>query len=97
VTVRAEQQCSARAVAARSRRRRIPYSWIGGSYRFTEEHIAEIIRLFQVEPIQSTDRQAARPDVPLAPRPIGTGVVTPLRARTPRRVRAAESLGRIAA
>lgn len=31
--------CSVWWVKEQARRRRIPYCWIGGSYRFTDEHI----------------------------------------------------------
>ena len=34
------------------RRRRIPFCWIGGSYLFTEEHVAAIVRLFEVAPTE---------------------------------------------
>jgi hypothetical protein len=43
-------RCSEWWVKEQARRRRIPFSWIGGSYRFTDEHIAEIIRRFEVQP-----------------------------------------------
>ena len=43
--------CSAWWVKDQARRRRIPFSWIGGSYQFTDEHLAEIIRTFEVRPV----------------------------------------------
>jgi hypothetical protein len=42
--------CSEWWVKEQARRRRIPFSWIGGSYRFTDDHLAEIIRLCEVRP-----------------------------------------------
>lgn len=90
-------RCSEWWIKEQARKRRIPYSWIGGSYRFTEEHIREIIRLFEVAPIQATAYQATRPAAPSVQRSTGTPVVTPLRARTPRRARAAALLGQVAA
>ncbi|WP_433082730.1 helix-turn-helix domain-containing protein [Dactylosporangium sp. CA-052675] len=42
--------CSEWWVKEQARRRRIPFAWIGGSYRFTDEHLAEIIRIFEVRP-----------------------------------------------
>ena len=40
-------KCSEWWVKEQARRRRIPFCWIGGGYRFTPEHVAEIIRLFE--------------------------------------------------
>ena len=73
-------------VKEQARRRRIPFCWIGGSYLFTEEHIAAILRLFEVQPtepdpgsgVARTIRPSATPDGDPATR---------LRARPPRRVR----------
>ena len=76
-------RCSEWWVKEQARRRRIPYSWIGGSYRFTDDHIAEIIRLFEVRPnSQAIDPAEAaatlrpRPQRPCEP-------ATRLRARPP--------------
>ena len=43
-------RCSEWWIKEQARHRRIPYSWIGGSYLFTEEHVADIVRLFEVRP-----------------------------------------------
>lgn len=43
-------QCSEWWVKEQARKRRIPFTWIGGSYRFTDEHVAEVIRLFEQRP-----------------------------------------------
>src|SRR5439155_22954629 len=44
--------CSEWWVKEQARKRRIPFCWIGGSYRFTDEHIAEIAQLFEVRPTE---------------------------------------------
>jgi hypothetical protein len=89
-------RCSEWWVKEQARKRRIPYSWIGGSYLFTAEHIAEIVRRFEVQP---TDTGPAAPPpawarVPAPRRPTEpTTDVEPdrpavrLTARTPRRAR----------
>ncbi|WP_433055514.1 helix-turn-helix domain-containing protein [Dactylosporangium sp. CS-033363] len=69
--------CSEWWVKEQARKRRIPFTWIGGSYRFTDEHLAEIIRLFEVRP------QEVRPATPRAAP--ANPMVGPLRARKPRR------------
>lgn len=69
----------------RAATRQIPFSLLGGAYRFTQEHLAEIVRLSEqggdtaVSAPSRIDRQARRrrvadrqpPDgfVPLRPRP----------------------------
>jgi hypothetical protein len=82
-------RCSEWWVKEQARRRRIPYSWIGGSYLFTQEHITEIVRLFEVRPTAST----AAPRAAAAASPHDSDPVAPpviqLRARVPRRARAA--------
>jgi hypothetical protein len=80
-------RCSEWWVKEQARRRRIPYSWIGGSYLFTEEHVAEIVRLFEVRPVEAASVGPAKRD---APRPMTEGGSPgALRARTPRRAREA--------
>jgi Helix-turn-helix domain len=81
-------RCSEWWVKEQARQRRIPFCWIGGSYLFTEEHVAAIVRLFEVQPVE------AGPSVPStgpARRSrISAGSATVgLVARVPRRVRAA--------
>ncbi len=79
-------RCSEWWVKEQARRRRIPYCWIGGSYLFTSEHVAEILRLFEVRPADLVT--PASPVRPTSPHP-GSGVSPAggLRARTPRRTR----------
>ncbi|RZU50674.1 helix-turn-helix protein [Krasilnikovia cinnamomea] len=84
-------RCSEWWIKEQARHRRIPFSWIGGSYLFTEEHIAAIVRLFEVKPgddIPAVHRRgradgASSTDDPGA-------VPIRLRARPPRRARRAE-------
>jgi len=81
-------RCSEWWVKEQARKRCIPFSWIGGSYRFTDEHVAEIIALFEVRP---GDTPARAPQPRRLARRSGGGVdnenVIQLRARTPRRSR----------
>jgi hypothetical protein len=84
-------RCSEWWVKEQARRRRIPYCWIGGSYRFTADHLAEIVRLCEVRPTEQTG--------PADPPMRATGRNTSsaqdghspivLRARPPRRARKA--------
>ncbi|GAA1395468.1 helix-turn-helix domain-containing protein [Catellatospora coxensis] len=90
-------RCSEWWIKEQARKRRIPYSWIGGSYRFTEEHVKEIIRLFEVEPIQPSVHRTAQSAAPLVQHPTSVAVVTPLRARVPRRARTVAGLSQLAA
>jgi Helix-turn-helix domain len=81
--------CSEWWVKEQARRRRIPFAKVGGAYRFTGEHLREIIRIFEQRPAQSptpddsaaTRRRATRSQ-PVAP-------VVQLRARRPNRARKA--------
>jgi hypothetical protein len=47
-------KCSEWWVKEQARKGRIPFSWIGGSYRFTHEHLQEIIRVFEHRPVAAT-------------------------------------------
>jgi hypothetical protein len=82
-------RCSEWWVKEQARRRRIPYAWIGGSYLFTPEHVAEIVRRFEVQPVDA----AGLANVVRLPAPrsqvVVAGVEPParLRARPPRRGR----------
>ncbi|NJP75727.1 helix-turn-helix domain-containing protein [Streptomyces sp. AA8] len=42
--------CSAWWVKEQARQHRVPFTRLGGAYRFTAEHFAEIIRLFEERP-----------------------------------------------
>jgi hypothetical protein len=89
--VAAMLRCSEWWVKEQARHRRIPFCWIGGGYKFTDAHLAEIARLFEVRPTEM-----ARPAVvvePVVRRPAESQQrqdrepVVRLRARTPRRAR----------
>lgn len=80
-------RCSPWWVKEQARKRRIPYCWIGGSYRFTDQHITEIARLCEVQPLNrtataptATGHRRTRPDNEPA-------TVVQLVARPPRRTR----------
>lgn len=76
--------CSEWWVKEQARRRRIPFTKTGGAYRFTTEHVYEIIRIFEQRPSQHREPEVTtgrkrRPVVqPVRP-------VVELRARPPRR------------
>jgi len=76
--------CSQWWVKEQARRRRIPFVMAGGAYRFTRDHLTEIITTFEQRPDQAqvpaTPRRRAEPPPPPVP-------VVPLRARRPRRWR----------
>jgi hypothetical protein len=82
--------CSEWWVKEQARRGRIPFTKPGGSYRFTAEHFAEIMRIFESRPAESRDAAPAAQ----APRrrTAATAVsTTSLKARTPRRARPSQS------
>lgn len=83
-------RCSEWWVKEQARRRRIPYSWIGGSYLFTDEHILTIVRLFEVQPIESSPVIAHRRPV-IVGGEVGAASVVSLHARIPRRARSSTS------
>ncbi|MFC5803291.1 helix-turn-helix domain-containing protein [Streptomyces formicae] len=86
--------CSAWWVKDRARRRLIPHTRVGRAYRFTAEHLAEIIRLYEERPAQPARTTTVATDPSPAPgvrtgsaqprRPL-VGPATHLRARPPRR------------
>lgn len=81
-------RCRPSWLKEKARRREIPFTMIGGSYRWTAAHLAEIVRLGEQEasePLRRSTRQVAAiaPDES-APR---------LRARPPRRARAPSARG----
>jgi hypothetical protein len=82
--------CSEWWVKEQARNRRIPYSWIGGSYRFTDQHIVEIVRRFEVLPTEDLASSAVASHKFGFSKEDGAQVVQ-LKARTPRRARNAAS------
>jgi hypothetical protein len=81
-------RCSEWWVKEQARRRRIPFCWIGGGYLFTDEHVAAIVRLFEVQPSAAKPTTAAQPSPPAAADGSTDGPLL-LRARRPRRSRPA--------
>ena len=81
-------QCSEWWVKEQARKRRIPFSLIGGSYRFTDEHVTEVIRLFEQHPESNNTVPSSTAWVaPGRTRSPSLGEVNvSLRARVPRRV-----------
>jgi hypothetical protein len=88
----AQLRCSVWWLKEQARKRRIPYTWIAGSYRFTDEQLDQILQLcaFSPEPdgpvhasaATGTSRSRTRARAADVPR---------LTARVPRRAQAAAS------
>jgi hypothetical protein len=83
-------RCSEWWIKEQARRRRIPYAWIGGSYLFTDEHVAAILRLFEVLPDEPAPTTGVARTIRPATAPDG-GTSSRLRARPPRRLRGKDS------
>lgn len=81
-------RCSEWWVKEQARRRQIPFSWIGGSYRFTEDHVREIVRLFEKRPQPGASGSSSAASTRRQPSRLAENV-TALTARVPRRTRAA--------
>ncbi|MHA4819857.1 helix-turn-helix domain-containing protein [Streptomyces aculeolatus] len=86
--------CSAWWVKDRARRRLIPHTRVGRAYRFTGDHLAEIIRIYE----EPASQRSQRPPLPASPSestptpsrprwqtPPATSSAPRLRARPPRR------------
>lgn len=86
-------RCSEWWVKEQARRRRIPFVRSGGAYRFTKDHVDEIIRLLEERPESGagTGRRTPRSGSPGRVRRMTASTTAPaeLRARTPRRARKA--------
>lgn len=81
-------RCSEWWIKEQARRGRIPFSWIGGSYLFTSEHIADIVSLFERRPLDPATVTGSRLQQPAArSRSTASQPEVRLRARTPRRTR----------
>src|SRR3954452_16910167 len=83
-------RCSEWWIKEQARRRRIPFCWIGGSYLFTEEHIAAIVRLFEGQPVEAVTSARSGGPARRSEGSPGAAAVT-LVALVPRRVRAARN------
>jgi Helix-turn-helix domain len=81
--------CSEWWIKEQARKGRIPYSWIGGSYLFTDEDVAEIVRRFR----RTADAPEPAEPPPVKSRPTKPECKEPtlLRARAPRRSRRPKS------
>ncbi|MFK0173986.1 helix-turn-helix domain-containing protein [Streptomyces sp. NPDC090306] len=84
--------CSAWWVKDRARRGLIPHARIGRSYRFSDAHLAEIVRMNEEQPARPPQSprtsSAPTPSSPRVPRPQNEAAapVARLMARPPRRV-----------
>lgn len=83
--------CSEWWVKEQARQRRIPFVRVGGAYRFTAAHFADIVSIFEerphrerVAPQRSAPRTTARPR--RSAQPVDGATVTALVARPPRRM-----------
>jgi len=84
--------CSEWWVKEQARKRRIPFTWIGGSYRFTNEHLTEIIRIFEKRPKPGSAAEIQVSSAP-APRVARTTTTTiRLKARPPKRAQNSQSV-----
>ncbi|MFI0860363.1 helix-turn-helix domain-containing protein [Streptomyces smyrnaeus] len=82
--------CSTWWVKDRARRRLIPFTRVGRAYRFTSDHLAEIIRMHEARPAATQRRTPAASVRKTPPQPSPTRSTAPeprLRARPPRRAR----------
>ncbi|WP_374203311.1 helix-turn-helix domain-containing protein [Streptomyces sp. ST2-7A] len=78
--------CSAWWVKDRARRSLIPHTRVGRAYRFTADHLAEIVRLHEETPARpAPSSPAVSRDESPQPRRHPTTPVNRLRARPPRR------------
>ena len=84
-------KCSEWWVKEQARRRRIPFCWVGGGYRFTPDHVIEITRLFEHKAMPAevisieTHRARRKP-----PRRDSAAPTAQLKARLPPRARQAQ-------
>ena len=78
-------RCSEWWIKEQARKRRIPFSWIGGSYLFTDDHVAEIIRLFEEPPIRARFGSIGYGRCWKKAAGTASDTKTKLKARTPRR------------
>ncbi|RLU80673.1 DNA-binding protein [Streptomyces griseocarneus] len=76
--------CSEWWLKEQARRRRVPFTRVGGAYRFTIEHVAEVIDLFEERPLQP-GQSASGGVMARARKPRSPELEGRLRARSPRR------------
>ncbi|MBT2507071.1 helix-turn-helix domain-containing protein [Streptomyces sp. ISL-98] len=83
--------CSEWWVKEQARQRRIPFTRPGGAYRFTSEHFAEIVRVFEERPLRSQEPTAEGRSLPRSRRTKqSVPVAARLSAKRPRRAIRAE-------
>ncbi|MEO6090814.1 MAG: hypothetical protein ABIQ18_47700 [Umezawaea sp.] len=76
--------CSTWWLKDQARKRRVPFVKVAGAYRFTGDHLAEIIRSFEQRP-EHTQQTTTGGSVRRRSQPPSTTPVTQLSARRPRR------------
>ena len=74
--------CKGSWLKQQARDRKIPYTPIGGAYHFTDEQIAEILRILEVRPREMTPPRAPRS--PVLPQPAPGREHVTIKARLPR-------------
>lgn len=87
-------RCTASWLEEKARRREVPFTMLGGSYRWTAAHLVTIVQQHEVTP--GTEKRPAEPRrrrVEKAPATEHAPTVTPLRARPPQRHRRASGDG----
>ena len=67
----------------RAAARKIPFTMLGGAYRFTDDHLAAIVQLFEMMPSPSGGGRGSRTrsQRPRKPAQVAGSGVAPLRAR----------------
>lgn len=76
-------QCTPSRIKERARRREIPFVMIAGQYRFSHEHLAEIVRIFKTRP-EGQVRHLSAPRRRTTASPSADSPTTALRARRSR-------------
>ncbi|MEU0819828.1 DNA-binding protein [Streptomyces mirabilis] len=84
--------CSEWWVKEQARKGLVPFTRAGGAYRFTAEHYAEIIRLFEERPARSVRAPETAPTRRTRTRRTSAAPTTQLVARPPRRMRQTQQL-----
>lgn len=72
-------------VKDQARRRKIPFTLVGGTYRFTAAHLDQIIEIFEQRPASTPGPVATAPRRRAQTQPQSANAVVPLQARPPRR------------
>ncbi|TWP51461.1 helix-turn-helix domain-containing protein [Lentzea tibetensis] len=83
--------CSEWWIKEQARNRRIPFSWIGGRYLFTDEHVSEIVAIFERRPVELVVPAAHHDQLAQAREVRVTNPTTRLKARAPKRARNARA------